>query len=268
MPAFGLDGPWAQRVGFALTMEALAGMATITGHPEGKPTCPGGVLDPIAGMHAAFATLVALEHRAQTGNGQLVEVPMIECALNVSPGPLLTWGADGTVQQRRGNTSPAAILQDAYPCAGDDAWIAVTVQTEAQREALATLLTCPGLDVADLDAALRSYAAGRNHENVAAELCAVGVPAGVVRRPTVAGRTEHVVARGFYEEHEHPRIGAVAYPILPTRFASWSGPVHTRPAPTLGQHNAEVLGYELGIGTDKLAELERESVIGTCPAGL
>jgi crotonobetainyl-CoA:carnitine CoA-transferase CaiB-like acyl-CoA transferase len=132
MPAFGLDGPWAQRVGFALTMEALAGMAITTGHPEGRPTCPGGVLDPIAGMHAAFATLAALEQRETTGAGQLVEVPMIECALNIAPAPLLEWSANGSVLGRNGNRSARALLQDVYPCAGDDEWVAVTVSTETR----------------------------------------------------------------------------------------------------------------------------------------
>ena len=268
MPAFGLDGPWAQRVGFALTMEAQAGMATVTGHPEGRPTCPGGVLDPIAGMHAAFATLVALEHRAVNGTGQLVEVPMIECALNIAPEPLLTWGADGVVQQRHGNTTPDAIVQDVYPCAGSDAWVAVTVSTPEQQAALESLLDRQALNPTDLGDALRSYLADRVDEDAVDELCRAGVPAGVVRRPTVAGRTEHVLARGFYEEHVHPSIGPVGYPVLPTRFSTWTGPVHTRPAPTLGQHNAEVLGQELGIGADKLAELEREGVVGTRPAGL
>ena len=263
MPAFGLDGPWAQRVGFALTMEALAGMATTTGHPEGRPTCPGGVLDPIAGMHAAFATLVALEHRAMTGpgkgRGQLVEVPMIECALNVAPHSLLEWGADGRVLTRHGNTSADAIIQDVFPTAGDDAWVAVTVRTPEQEKALAALLD--GVELID-------YLAAHTDEDAVDELLRAGIPAGVVRRPTVIGRSEQVVARGFYEEHDHPTIGKVGYPVLPTRFASWIGPVHRRPAPTLGQHNNDVLGKELGIGADKLAELERESVIGTRPAGL
>lgn len=259
MPAFGLDGPWAQRVGFALTMEALAGMATTTGHPEGKPTCPGGVLDPIAGMHAAFATLVALEHRNVTGSGQLVEVPMIECALNIAPQPLLEWGAHGTVLTRRGNTSSDAIVQDVFPCAGDDAWAAVTVRTPEEEKALTALLG---------GAKLTDYLAARSDEDAVDELLGVGIAAGVVRRPTVAGQSEHVQFRGFYEQHDHPTMGAVGYPVLPTRFASWTGTVHSRPAPTLGQHNIDVLGRELGIGADQLTELEREGVIGTRPAGL
>jgi crotonobetainyl-CoA:carnitine CoA-transferase CaiB-like acyl-CoA transferase len=268
MPAFGLDGPWAQRVGFALTMEALAGMATTTGHPKGKPTCPGGVLDPIAGMHAAFATLVALEHRTATGAGQLVEVPMIECALNIAPQPLLEFGAHGTVLTRSGNRSTDAVIQDVYPCVGEDAWVAVTVHTPEQEKALTALLEEQGLQTTDLDIALRTHAAGRTDQAVASELLALGIPAGVVRRPTVAADSDHVRARGFYEAHEHPTIGRVGYPVLPTRFSSWAGSVHSRPAPTLGQHNSDVLGQELGMPAGKLHELEREGVIGTRPAGL
>jgi len=203
--------------------------------------------------------LVALEQRASTGKGQLVEVPMIECALNIAPQPLLEWGTTGTVLTRHGNTSTDAIVQDVFPCAGEDAWDAVTVRTPEHEKALAALLG---------DALLTDYLAGRTDEAAVEELVRAGIPAGVVRRPTVAGRGEQVRARGFYEEHDHPTVGRVGYPVLPTRFASWSGPVHTRPAPTLGQHNNDVLGNELGIGADKLAELERAGVIGTRPAGL
>ena len=259
MPAFGLDGPWAQRVGFALTMEALAGMATVTGHPEGRPTCPGGVLDPIAGLHAAFATIAALEHRNTTGAGQLVEVPMIECALNIAPQSLLRWGADGVKLERHGNRSTDAIVQDVFPCAGDDAWVAVTVRTPEEAKALDALLD--GVSLGD-------FLASRGDEDAADQLVGAGIPAGVVRRPTVAARNRHVAARRFYEEHTHPTVGPVGYPLLPTRFSTWTGSVHRGPAPTLGQHNAEVLAGELGIGADKLAELERDGVIGTRPAGL
>jgi crotonobetainyl-CoA:carnitine CoA-transferase CaiB-like acyl-CoA transferase len=257
MPAYGLDGPWVDRVGFALTMEALAGMATITGHPEGRPTCPGGVLDPIAGMHAAFATLLALEARERTGSGQLVEVPMIECALNVAAEPLLEHGAYGAVLERQGNRGVGVRLQDVYRCAGEDAWVAVTVRDEAEETALRSLA---GEDLA-------GFFAGADAASVVERLVAAGVPAGVVRLPTVADRNPQLEARGFFEAHEHPTLGEVRYPVLPTRFASWSGPVHRAPAPTLGQHNAAVLGA-VGVSEAELAELRAQAVIGDRPKGL
>jgi crotonobetainyl-CoA:carnitine CoA-transferase CaiB-like acyl-CoA transferase len=279
MPAFGLDGPWADRVGFALTMEALAGMATVTGHPEGRPTCPGGVLDPIAGMHAVYGTLVALEHRDRTGEGQLVEVPMIESALNVAAEPLLEWGAHGVVMARRGNRAWDDALQDVYPCAGDEAWVAVTVDTEEHATALASVLSTagettdlPGPDWrrpgSQLDDALRRYLATTSPDDAVRVLVAAGVPAGAVRRPTVVAGNPHVTGRGFFEPHDHPTLGRIGYPVLPTRFATWSGPVWPRPAPTLGEHNEDVLGKELGLDAEQLAALERDGIIGTRPAGL
>ena len=279
MPAFGLDGPWRDRVGFALTMEALAGMATITGHPDDGPVCPGGVLDPIAGMHAAFATLVALEHRESTGTGQLVEVPMIECALNVAAEPLLVHGATGAVLTRRGNRGGDDVVQDVYPCAGEDAWVALTVRDAKDADAVVALLgeldptadlvglSWPG-SAGRLDDALRRVLAGCEGEDVVERLVAAGVPAGVVRRPTTVAANPQVVDRGFYEEHEHPTLGPLGYPALPTRFATWTGPAYPRPAPTLGQHNAEVLGGELGLDDERLTALREAGVIGTRPAGL
>jgi crotonobetainyl-CoA:carnitine CoA-transferase CaiB-like acyl-CoA transferase len=193
---------------------------------------------------------------------------MIECALNIAPQSLLRWGADGVTLERQGNRSADALLQDVYECAGDDAWAAVTVRTPEQQDVLAAILSADGLDTADLDRSLRAYLVGRDAGAAVEQLVGAGIPAGVVRRPTVAGRTPQVVARGFYETHEHPTVGPVAYPILPIRFATWTGPVHTSPAPTLGQHNTAVLSGELGVSADKLAELERAGVIGTRPAGL
>lgn len=278
MPAYGLDGPWTDRVGFALTMEALAGMATLTGHPEGTPTCPGGVLDPIAGMHGAVATLLALHHRDATGEGQLVEVPMIECALNVAAEPLLEHGAYGEVLARQGNRGQAAGLQDVFACAGDEAWVAVSVADARQAAALADVLGADGAEVPDalrrparwaaerdvLDKALAAYFAGQDRDEVVERLVAAGVPAGAVRLPTVADRNPQHDARGFYEVHEHPTLGPLRYPVLPTRFASWTGPVHRGPAPTLGQHNAQVLG----LSAAELASLRERRVVGERPAGL
>jgi crotonobetainyl-CoA:carnitine CoA-transferase CaiB-like acyl-CoA transferase len=278
MPAYGLDGPWTDRVGFALTMEALAGMATLTGHPEGTPTCPGGVLDPVAGMHGAFATLLALAHRDATGEGQLVEVPMIECALNVAAEPLLEHGAYGELLGRNGNRGQGAVLQDVFPCPGEEAWAAVSVGDADQAAALARVLEDLGAEAPDaltrperwvaerdvLDKALGAFFAGQDRDVVVGRLVSAGVPAGAVRLPTVADRNPQHDVRGFYEVHEHPTLGPLRYPVLPTRFASWTGPVHRGPAPTLGQHTAEVLG----LSAQELADLRARGVVGDRPAGL
>ena len=140
MPAFGLTGPWRDRVGFAPTMEQIAGLAWVTGLPDGPPVAPRGACDPLAGAHAAFATLAALEFADRTGRGQLVEVPMIETVLNVTAIQTIEFEVFGSVMERRGNRGHTAADQDVYRCAGDDDWIAVSVHTDAQRAALAELI--------------------------------------------------------------------------------------------------------------------------------
>src|SRR5262249_41913429 len=127
MPAFGLDGPWRDRVGFAQTMEQLSGMAWLTGFPDGPPVIPRGPCDPLAGLHALVALLVALEHRARTGCGQLVEATMVEAALNAAAEMVLEAGAYGARLMRDGNRGPVAAPQNLYACRGDDRWLALAV---------------------------------------------------------------------------------------------------------------------------------------------
>ena len=103
MPAFGLTGPWRDRVGFAPTMEQIAGLAWVTGLPDGLPVAPRGACDPLAGTHAAFALIAALEFTERTGRGQLVEVPMIESVLNVTAVQTMEFETFGSVLERRGN---------------------------------------------------------------------------------------------------------------------------------------------------------------------
>ena len=102
MPAFGLDGPWRDRSGFAQTTEQVSGIAWMTGEAGGEALVRS-TIDPIAGIHGAFVVLAALEHRDRTGEGQMIEMPMAEVALNVAAEPIVTWSAYGTLLERAGN---------------------------------------------------------------------------------------------------------------------------------------------------------------------
>src|SRR6202022_3495228 len=139
MPAFGLDGPWRDRVGFAPTMEQIAGLAWVTGLPDGPPIPPRGACDPLAGVHAAFAVLAALNFAERTGYGQLVEVPMIETVLNVTAAQTIEFEVFGSVLERRGNRGHPGARQNLYRCAGEDNWIALTVRTDGEWDALVAL---------------------------------------------------------------------------------------------------------------------------------
>jgi len=118
LPAFGLGGPWRDRGGFAQTMEQITGMAWLTGYDGGPPIIPGGVVDPMVGTHTALALVAALDHRDRTGEGQLVEMPMIEVAAAVTAEQVIDASMGGAVPGRRG-------AHGVYRCAGDDRWVAV-----------------------------------------------------------------------------------------------------------------------------------------------
>ena len=105
MPGFGLEGPWRERPGFAASMEQVSGLAWITGYTDGLPSIPG-ICDPLAGMHAAFAVLTALEHRARTGEGQLIELAMIDLAANLVVEQVLEHSVYGYLMARQGNRQP------------------------------------------------------------------------------------------------------------------------------------------------------------------
>ena len=143
MPAFGLSGPWRDNMGFAQTMEQMTGMAWVTGFPDDQPRIQRGPSDPNAGMHAAFATIVALAAREQSGRGHHLEVTMVEGALNASAEQVIEYTAHGVVLERDGNRSPGAAPQGLYPAAGDDNWLAISVETDAQWEALVHALGSP-----------------------------------------------------------------------------------------------------------------------------
>ncbi|HET6964519.1 MAG TPA: CoA transferase, partial [Acidimicrobiales bacterium] len=135
MPAFGLDGPWRDRTGFAQTMECISGMAWVTGYPDGPPVLPRGACDPLAGMHAVLATLLALRAKEVDGNGRLVEATMVEAALNATAEQIIEWDSAGTLLGREGMRGPGA-PQGVYRCTGEDEWVAVAVVSDEQWQAL------------------------------------------------------------------------------------------------------------------------------------
>jgi crotonobetainyl-CoA:carnitine CoA-transferase CaiB-like acyl-CoA transferase len=259
MPAFGLSGPWRDRVGFAPTMEQIAGLAWVTGLPEGPPVPPRGACDPLAGAHAAFALVAALEFAERTGRGQLVEVPMIETVLNVTATQTIEFETFGEILSRRGNRGHPAVVQNLYHCAGEDNWIAICAHTDAQRNALSDLTG--GTEIAD-------WFAAQDLDAVVDALASAGIPVAAVVSPSVVTENPQLCHRGFFERLEHPRTGDGRYPTPP--FALLDGAtrwLHRTP-PTLGQHNSEVLTELCGLTEDDLERLAAQGVIGIRPKGL
>src|SRR6185437_14442749 len=183
--------------------------------------------------------------------------------------------------ERDGNRSPHVAPQGLYPGRDDETWLAVSVATDAQwaglRRALGepewarepSLATVDGRRAQhdELDARLEEWS--REHEVVeAAEvLLAEGVPAAAARDPRALYDHPQLQARGYYEVIDHPIAGERATPVLPFRYASVDRWLRM-PAPTLGQHNHEILVDDLGLSEGRYQELEASGIIGTWPKGL
>jgi crotonobetainyl-CoA:carnitine CoA-transferase CaiB-like acyl-CoA transferase len=280
MPAFGLDGPWRDRPGFAQTMEQVTGLAWLTGHVDDQPRIQRGPCDPNGGMHAVVGALVALELRDRTGVGSLVESTMFEAALNISAELIVEWTKYGNALTREGSRSPWAAPQGVYATDTRERWLVLSVATDEQWSALVDALgrpdwaTDPALRTHEgrraahdlLDEKLGAWAAETDLDKAVDLLVLAGVPAA----PAVDARrtSEHpqYVARGYYEYPEHPVIGVRGHPSVPFRFASVDHWLR-RAAPTLGQHNHEIL-TDLGLSEEEIAALEADDLIGTRPLGL
>jgi len=282
MPAFGLDGPWRDRVGFAPTMEQIAGLAWVTGLADGPPIPPRGACDPLAGVHAAFAVTAALCFTDRTGVGQLLELPMIETVLNVTAIQPMEAEVFGVTLSRRGNRGHGWAVQNLYRCAGDDDWVAVTVRTDDQWQALVDVVGRPAWTDDDrygtvagrqahadqIDRQLQHWFAGRDLLGAVNDLAAAGIPVAPVVSPSLVTENDQLNDRGFLETLEHPRTGSGRYPRPP--FAPLDGQRAwlMRPPPTLGEHNDEVLRDMCGLTDQELARLASAGVIGTRPKGL
>lgn len=281
MPAFGLAGPWRDRVGFAPTMEQIGGLTWVTGLPETPPVTPRGACDPLAGVHAGFAVLAALNFAERTGSGQQVELPMVESVLNTTAIQPIEYEVYGVTLNRRGNRGFGGALQNIYRCAGDDDWIAVSICDDGQWHALVELMDRPSwcdesLSTAagrreradQIDGRLRDWFAAQSLVSTVESLAAVGIPAAPVVSPSLVTENPQLCERGYFESLVHCRIGQALYPTPP--FARLAGQREwlRRPPPTLGEHNAEILRERCGVTDEELARLAASGVIGTRPKGV
>ena len=265
MPGFGLSGPWRDRTGFAQTMEQVSGMAWVTGLADGPPLIPRGACDPMAGMHAVVALLVALDERERSGKGTMVEMTMVEAALNAAAEQVVERSAYGTLLHRDGNRGPVAAPQGVYACQGDEQWLALAVATDEQWHGLRRALGDPD---GRLDEELARWCAGHDHGALVELLDSHGVPAAPVLAPRDIASNPQMRARGFFETVEHPVVGTHDLPGLPFRLSERDTGWLPSPPPTLGQHNDEVLRQVVGLGEEEIEALRAEEIIGDRPVGL
>ena len=273
MPAFGTDGPWSGYRAYGSTVEQASGLPHLSGTPEHPPTMMHVALgDPVGGMNGAAALLTALRAKKRTGRGQYMDLSQSQSLFPLGIQGILAQSATGETPPRLGNRSPRHAPHGVYPCAGDDEWITIAVHTEAQWGAFASHTGITGFgDVGDrlarvdeLDRAVAAYTQNQVAELLAGELQAARVPAAQVASSLELASDPHLAARGFWKLLERDVVGELPHPAAPYRVGEAPFDID-RPAPTLGEHNREVLTDLLGLGDAEIDALERRGVIGNKP---
>jgi crotonobetainyl-CoA:carnitine CoA-transferase CaiB-like acyl-CoA transferase len=277
MTGYGETGPMSTHSSYGPMLEAYAGFAEATGY-IGDPPLRIGIAfpDAVGGLHGAYALLAALWERELTGQAVHVDLSQLETLMSFAGEAFIAASADGVSPPRHGNRSADHAPQGIYRCDGDDAWVAVTVQGDAEWAALLQLFGDPDLvDLADADLAARTAAHDRIDSALArwtrtrAPLVAAKElqAYGIVAAPTFTNRDlvldDHLAARGFIVSWDHPDVGVQRYPGFPIHFART--PVTVRPTPTLGADNRDIL-RELGCTDDQIDALEAAGVIAVAPS--
>jgi crotonobetainyl-CoA:carnitine CoA-transferase CaiB-like acyl-CoA transferase len=269
---FGMNGPHTNWPCTELTVQALGGVMAIVGDPDRPPVKLGGEQAfYLAGLNAAVATLLALEARERTGEGQVVDISVQESLLTILGNIPILYSHLATVARRIGSrhhrTHPTAI----WPCR--DGYIGIAAQTPQQWEALCLLVDRPELLIDprfttgvqraeradELDAALLPWFLERTRQEVMLACQARRIPVGMgCTMPEVLADAQYA-ATGFFQDIHHPNTGTVRYPGGAFHVSSAAG-VCAR-APLLGEHNTQVYAGWLGLSPHEQTRLRSQGVL-------
>ena len=279
---YGFDGPWANFGATGPATEGASGLAYATGYAGGSPVMAEiPYVDYTAGEHTVFAVMTALMSRLNTGKGQFIDVSQTQTAAVTIPEILLDYAANCRQPQRIGNGDPVMAPHGCYPCRGEDRWIAIAVNDDAEWQGLCRVIgrtewaEDPRLSGTlgrwqnreEIDRLLETETAGWDSQELMNALQAEGVPAGAVLDSKELLFNPHLKERGFYEVvRHHP---STEMPPLPYAGRPWklseTPAVPPRAAPVMGEHNEYVFGELLGMSGEEVAALEGQGVIGYAP---
>lgn len=273
---YGDTGPCRTYVTWGPNIEALSGLATLSGFPGRACTLTQYAYpDGLSALHGLFAVLCALDHRARTGEGQRITLSQLETTVGALGPLILEHFASGGEPARRGNAAPDAAPHGCYPCRGNDRWCAIRIEDDADWERLCTVAgedawrrdsrfeTREGrlAHAAALDAAIAAWTATQEAYALMHTLQRAGIAAGVVQ--TAEDELHHdpqLASRGFFERVPHLVKGEVIAPGIPLGLSAT--PARTgRAGAAIGQDNDAVFGELIGMSRAEIDRAIREGAI-------
>jgi crotonobetainyl-CoA:carnitine CoA-transferase CaiB-like acyl-CoA transferase len=262
----GQTGPHRDYPGFGSQGAALSGYTHLTAFPDRPPTGPmATITDSLAPRFVAVAMAAALLYKRRTRRGVRLDLSQVETAVYTLAPWMLDYAVNGRIAQPNGNRSDRAVPHGAFPCRGDDAWVAIAVWSDCEWRVLAGLCEidlegCETLDGRrraedEIERRLGAWTARRSPLEVAGALQGRGIEAVPVQSFPDVFDDPQLRARGHFEVHLHPVRGEFHYERNGFRL-SGAASGYPGPAPVLGQHTDEVLADFLGCSDAEIAALK------------
>ena len=273
----GQSGPYSHLAGYGNLASAIAGFDALVGWPDRDPA---GLYiaytDTIAPRFTVAALLAALAHRDRTGRGQYLDQAQLESALHFLGPALLDYAVNGRVQRRAGNDDAGMAPHGVYPTQGEDRWIAIAVQSDAQWQTLYELMQRQHISLphestftaleqrlarrAELDAILSSWTCQHDAQALETTLQTHGIAASVVLSMDDLYRDPQLAHRAHLIELSHPIHGVTT--VEASRFRLSGAPARlTQAAPILGGDTDYVLRNILGYSSDRINSLASLNVL-------
>lgn len=269
---FGQTGPYRDRAGYDLLVQAMGGLMSITG-TESEPAKAGVALtDILTGLYATVGCLAALRDREQSGQGRYIDLSLMDVQVATLANQAMNYLVGGQVPGRMGSAHPNIVPYQAFATA--DGEMVICVGNDDQFRRLCQVLDEPGLADAPayrhnadrvanrekLIPRLADILAGRSRVEWLQRLEAAGVPAGPVNDMATVFNDPQVRHRGMQSEISHPRFGTI--PSITNPLGSGFNQAGEAPPPVLGQDTDAVLSELVNLDDDALAALRSRGVIG------
>ena len=276
MGAFGAKGPWSSFRAYGSTVEQASGLPFVNGEASDPPTMQHVAYgDPIAGIYGAIAGLIALFERGRQNAGAIIDLGQVECLFQLCADAIVAQSVQNAPLERSGSRHPLSALRTVVATNSPHGWIAVSVETATQWNALAKAVDRSDLAVdaaagvstmkareTDMERAVAAAFAASDAAEAVGRLQAAGVPAGRVYAGIDLLGDPQLVHDGFWRRAERRFIGNHVVPHAPYHLDGKRPPLRN-PSPTLGEHNASVLSGDLGLSAGELDALGEQGVIGT-----
>jgi len=256
-------------------VEAMSGISYLTGLPD-RPPCTVGTpwADYLVASHLGVALLAAIEHRRRTGEGQYIDISMLEMCVSTIGTQILDYLANGRNQQRMGNRHPWAASHSCYRCKGEDRWCVIAVYSDQEWHVFSKAVNRPWTqdsrfasvvdrlrNVDELDRLVETWTVNFTPEEMMHMLQKEGVAAAVVQNvEDMMLRDSHLKARGFFQDIDDPIAGKRRYESQGFKLMDVPKSLHN-PAPLLGQHTDQILKELLHMDTVEIERLRAEKVL-------